>query len=81
MLPVLTLSKVIGVMQRACQMVRDGQHVRYGVHRGMHAAYLAEFMWRRKYSDSDKFLQFVMNDLNEAFKLKYQSQIQIESHF
>ena len=43
------------------------------VHRGMHAAYLAEFMWRRKNSDSDKFLQ-LMNDLNEAFKLKYLSQ-------
>ena len=40
---------------------------------GMHAAYLAEFMWRHKYSDSDKFLQ-LMNDLNEAFKLKYLSQ-------
>ena len=24
---------------------------RYGVHQGMHAAYLAEFMWRHKYSD------------------------------
>ena len=28
---------------------------RYGVHQGMHAAYLAEFTWRCKYSDSDKF--------------------------
>ena len=46
---------------------------RYGVHRGMHAAYLAEFMWRRKYSDCDKFVQLI-NDLNEAFKLKYLSQ-------
>ena len=46
---------------------------RYGVHQGMHASYLAEFMWRCKYSDSDNFLQ-LMNDLNEAFKLKYLSQ-------
>ena len=45
---------------------------RYGVHRGMHAGYLAEFMWRRKYSDCDKFVQLI-NDLNEAFKLKYLS--------
>ena len=66
MLPVLTLSKVIGIMQRVCMP-------RYGVHRGMHAAYLAEFMWRCKYSDSDKFVQLI-NDLNEAFKLKYLSQ-------
>ena len=66
MLPVLTLSKVIGSHAKVSMP-------RYGVHRGMHAAYLAEFMWRRKYSDSDKFLQ-LMNDLNEAFKLKYLSQ-------
>ena len=43
---------------------------RYGVHRGMHSGYLAEFMWRRKYMDDDKFLQ-IISDINEAFKKKY----------
>ena len=42
---------------------------RYGVHRDMHAAYLAEFMWRRKYSDCDKFLQLI-KDINAAFTMK-----------
>ena len=43
---------------------------RYGVHRGMHAAYLAEFMWRRKYNKVDKFIQ-LLSDINAAFKMKY----------
>ena len=43
---------------------------RYGVHRDMHAAYLAEFMWRRKYHDVDKFIQLI-KDINMAFQLKY----------
>ena len=43
---------------------------RYGVHRGMHSGYLAEFMWRRKYMDDDKFLQIIA-DINDSFKRKY----------
>ena len=41
---------------------------RYGVHRGMHGSYLAEFMWRCKYSDADRFLQLIC-DINQTFKL------------
>lgn len=29
---------------------------RYGVQKGLHSGYLAEFMWRRKYRDTDRFL-------------------------
>ena len=29
---------------------------KYGVHKGLHAGYLAEFMWRRMNSDKDKFI-------------------------
>ena len=47
---------------------------RYGVHQGMHGAYLAEFMWRCKHSDADRFLQLI-SDINEAFHLKYLSQM------
>ena len=43
---------------------------RYGVHRGMHSGYLAEFMWRRKHMDEDKFIQLI-TDINAAFKKKY----------
>ena len=43
---------------------------KYGVQRGLHAAYLTEFMWRRKYSTEDRFLQLV-KDINVAFKMKY----------
>ena len=42
----------------------------YGVHRGMHSGYLAEFMWRRKYMDDDKFVQLIQ-DINNSFKRKY----------
>ena len=42
----------------------------YGVHRGMHSGYLAEFMWHRKYMDDDKFLQLI-KDINDCFKQKY----------
>ena len=45
-------------------------HPKYGVHRGMHSGYLAEFMWRRKYMDDDKFLQLI-KDINDCFKQKY----------
>ena len=43
---------------------------RYGVHRGMHSGYLAEFMWRRKNMDTDKFIELI-KDINTAFKNKY----------
>ncbi|MCG8622628.1 MAG: transposase [Proteobacteria bacterium] len=43
---------------------------RYGVHHGMHAGYLAEFMWRRLHADDDKFLTLI-NDINNAFVKKY----------
>ena len=43
---------------------------RYGVHKGLHAGYLAEFMWRRRYYKSDKFLQLI-SDVNSAYKRKY----------
>ena len=39
---------------------------KYGCHQGLHSGYLAEFMWRRKYEKSDKFIQ-VLADLNEAY--------------
>ena len=39
----------------------------YGVHRGMHSGYLAEFMWRRKHMDEDKFIQLI-TDINAAFQ-------------
>ena len=42
---------------------------RYGVHRGMHSGYLAEFMWKRKHMDKDKFIQLI-TDINAAFKNK-----------
>ena len=43
---------------------------RYGVHKGLHAGYLAEFMWRRKYHNSDKLLQLI-RDVNTSYCLKY----------
>ena len=43
---------------------------RYGVHRGMHAGYLAEFMWRRLHMDDDRFITLI-NDINNAFSKKY----------
>ena len=42
----------------------------YGVHRGLHAGYLAEFMWHRMNTNKDKFLQLI-SDINETFKMKY----------
>ena len=42
----------------------------YGVHRGMHSSYLAEFMWRRKHMDEDKFIQPI-TDISAAFKNEY----------
>ena len=43
---------------------------RYGVHKGLHAGYLAEFMWRRKYHNSDKLLQLI-RDVNTSYHRKY----------
>ena len=43
---------------------------RYGVKKGKHASYLAEFMWRRKYCTKDLFVQ-IIKDLNGHFIKKY----------
>ena len=43
---------------------------RYGVHRGLHAGYLAEYMWHRKYKDNDKFTA-IIKYINTAFSNKY----------
>ena len=43
---------------------------RYGVHKGLHAGYLAEFMWRRKYHNSNKLLQLI-RDVNTSYHWKY----------
>lgn len=42
---------------------------RYGVKKGYHASYLAEFMWRRKNQDEDKFMCLI-KDLNTMYKRK-----------
>lgn len=39
---------------------------RYGVHKGLHSGYLAEFMWRRKYYQHDKFLKLI-SDINTIY--------------
>ena len=46
----------------------------YGTHIGDHAGYLAEFMWRQKYSDIDKFHQ-LLTDINDNFTSKYLKKI------
>ena len=51
---------------------------RYGVHRGMHAGYLAKFKWHRKHSDDDRFIQLI-KDINSAFNKKYVNKLPIES--
>ena len=38
--------------------------------RGLHAGYLAEFMWHQMNTNKDKFLQLI-DDINSTFKLKY----------
>ena len=43
---------------------------KYGTHHGQHAGYLAEFMWRRRYHDEDKFMQ-LLSDINTTFIKKY----------
>ena len=42
---------------------------KYGVHKGLHAGYLAEFLWRHMNSDRDKFL-CLLSDINETFQQK-----------
>ena len=46
----------------------------YRVHKGLHAGYLAEFMWRRMNINKDKFLQLIA-DINETFHLKYLTKV------
>ena len=38
----------------------------YGIHKGLHEGYLAEFLWKRKHHDKDLFLTFI-NHLNYSF--------------
>ena len=42
----------------------------YGIHKGLHAGYLAEFMWRRRNHNTDKFLQ-LLKDITDTFDKKY----------
>ena len=46
----------------------------YGVHKGLHTGYLAEFMWRRMNTNKDKFLQLIAG-INETFRLKYLTKV------
>ena len=46
----------------------------YRVYKGLHAGYLAEFMWRRMNTNKDKFLQLIA-DINETFHLKYLTKV------
>ena len=39
----------------------------YGVHKGLHAGYLAEFLWMRKHHDKDKFIELI-KCTNKLFK-------------
>ena len=43
---------------------------KYGTHLGQHAGYLAEFMWRRRNHDKDKFYE-LLQDINKTFQKKY----------
>ena len=47
---------------------------KYGVHKGLHAGYLAEFMWRHMNTNRDKFLQLI-KDINDTFHLKYLTKV------
>ena len=42
----------------------------YGIHKGLHAGYLGEFMWRRRNYNKDKFLE-LLKDINFTFERKY----------
>ena len=46
----------------------------YGVHKGLHAGYPTEFMWKRMNTNKDKFQQLI-TDINETFCLKYLSKV------
>ena len=39
----------------------------YGVHKGLHAGYLAEFLWMRKHHDKDKFMELIKTT-NKLYK-------------
>ena len=39
----------------------------YGVHKGMHAPYLAEFLWMRKNHEEDKFMNIIQTT-NQLYK-------------
>ena len=43
---------------------------RYGVHKGLHYGYLGEFMWRRKYGNTDKFIT-LLHHLNQIYDKGY----------
>ena len=47
---------------------------KYGVKKGDHVSYLAEFLWRRKHSHCDLFSK-IITDINEHFGRKYFSHI------
>lgn len=38
-----------------------------GVHKGLHDSYLAQFLWHRRYYDTDKFIT-IIHHCNDAFK-------------
>lgn len=42
----------------------------YGVKKGDHVSYLAEFLWRRKHQDIDLFIK-IIEDINEHYRKKY----------
>ena len=42
----------------------------YGIHKGLHTGYLAEFMWRRRNYNKDKFIELI-KDTNKHFQKKY----------
>ena len=42
----------------------------YGINQGMHAGYLAEFIWRRRNTDNDLFLTLIQ-DINQTYVHKY----------
>ena len=41
----------------------------YGIHEKMHASYLSQFMWHRRYQDEDKFL-LMFKHLNDMYQQK-----------
>ena len=49
---------------------------RYGVHKGLHDGYLAQFLWHRTFNNEDKFLS-LLKHCNEAFKCGEFSNVKI----